>query len=309
VNAIRFFLFRDFRLEMEEHIINGLVAQKPRELLCYLLLHRNRPFLREALMSLLWEESDTNRAKKYFRQTLWQLQNDLQIVLGDLGERLLSVDSDWIQFNDNIKIWSDVDAFQQVFKDTQGVSGSALNNNQLQTLKTAEKLYRGDLLEGWYQDWCIFERERLQNIYLMLLDKLLDYCETNYLFEEGIDYGMRILKIDIAREKTHQCLMRLYHNIGDRTNALRQYQRCVTILKTELGVSPSQRTEQLVEHIKRDSSDFPNSPIATSTQREQYASRFRLVYHLNQLRHHLSDAHQKINQDFETVQNILLEDK
>jgi len=26
-------------------------------------------------------------------------------------------------------------------------------------------LYQGDLLEGWYQDWLLCERERLQNMF------------------------------------------------------------------------------------------------------------------------------------------------
>ena len=37
-------------------------------------------------------------------------------------------------------------------------------------------VYRGDLLEGCYQDWCLFERERLQNAYLAMLDKLMVRC-------------------------------------------------------------------------------------------------------------------------------------
>jgi hypothetical protein len=43
-------------------------------------------------------------------------------------------------------------------------SSGDLNEAQAQLLKDAVNLYCGDLLEGWYQDWCLFERERLQSI-------------------------------------------------------------------------------------------------------------------------------------------------
>jgi two-component SAPR family response regulator len=91
-------------------------------------------------------------------------------------------------------------------------------------------LYHGDLLEDWFQDWCLYERERLQNIYLAALDKLMDYCEASRDYDAGLAYGTRILRHDLARERTHRRLMRLYYLAGDRTSALRQYDRCVQIL-------------------------------------------------------------------------------
>ncbi|MEZ4660564.1 MAG: hypothetical protein R2911_23660 [Caldilineaceae bacterium] len=42
----------------------------------------------------------------------------------------------------------------------------------------------------------MFERERLQLIYLTLLDKLMGYCESQQLYEQGIAYGQTILRFD-----------------------------------------------------------------------------------------------------------------
>lgn len=289
--------------------MDGFPAQKPKELLSYLLLHRERPFLREVLTTLLWGESDPDRARKYFRQTLWQIQHDLHSLLGEPGEHLLLVEGDWIRLNPELQVWCDVDALQLAFDKTRGVSGSTLGASQVQSLVDAVQLYQGDLLEGWYQDWCLFERERLQNIYLLILDKLVEYCETNSFFEDGIVYSMRILKIDYAREKTHRGLMRIYNQIGDRTNALRQYERCVAILKAEMGVSPSQRTQKLFEAIQKDRLVPTGGMIHPPNHPADSASIKRLVYHLTQLRRHLSQAHEQVEQDIEIVQNILLEDK
>src|SRR5438128_1039451 len=59
-----------------------------------------------------------------------------------------------------------------------------------------EALYRGDLLEGWYSDWCLYERERLQHMYLAMLDKLMEYSESHQEYETGQTYGMRALRYD-----------------------------------------------------------------------------------------------------------------
>ena len=46
-------------------------------------------------------------------------------------------------------------------------------------LRAHASVYDGDLFDGCYQDWCLLERERLQNVYLVLLDKeMFDYICT-----------------------------------------------------------------------------------------------------------------------------------
>ena len=54
----------------------------------------------------------------------------------------------------------------------------------------------------------------------------------------GLAYGMRVLQIDHARERTHRQIMRLQYQAGDRTAALRQYLRCRLALSEELALNP-----------------------------------------------------------------------
>src|SRR5207245_6082482 len=120
-----------------------------------------------------------------------------------------------------------------------GKKGQELDSPKAQLLHKTVQLYQGPLLEGWYQDWCLLERERLQSMYLAMLDKLMSYYEAHSDYETGLLYGMRIMCYDRARERTHRRIMRRYYLIGDRAEALRQYERCAVALEEELGVSPS----------------------------------------------------------------------
>jgi len=123
-------------------------------------------------------------------------------------------------------------------------------------LRGAAQIYSGALLEGCYQDWLLCERERFQNMYLNMLDKLIRHCETTGAYEVGLDYCSRILHIDPARERAHQQMMRLYFLSGDRTSALRQFDRCVKALEKELNVKPTRRTLALYEQIRADRLDY-----------------------------------------------------
>jgi DNA-binding SARP family transcriptional activator len=262
-----------------------LRSRNAQHLFAYLLLYRGRSHTREALASLMWPESRSTQARKYLRQTLWQLNKALDAVLPDGHDDVLLTDPEWIQLNPEAGLWLDVAAFEGAWTLVQGTPGGELDSRRRQALERALQLYRGDLLEGCYEDWCVFERERLQGVYVGLLEKRMITCEVHGDYEHGLDCGVRALQCDVAHERIHRRMMRLRYLAGDRTGALRQYQRCVAFLRDELGVKPSPRTAFLYERIR---SGHPlvragTRPPAPRTRDQQPPSAAAALEHLEQL--------------------------
>jgi DNA-binding SARP family transcriptional activator len=230
------------------------LPSKALELLCFLLLRRDRAHSREELAALLWPDASTALARKYLRQALWQLQSALtaELLLLGTGWVRVDADADW---------WLDVDAFERAWEASRDVVGAGLSGTQAHDLEEAVVLYRGDLIEGSYSDWCIYERDRLQLTYLAMLEKLMGYCDAHRRYPQGVAYGHRILRHDPAREVTHQQLMRLHYRAGDRTTALRQYERCVQALHRELGLAPAAGTVALRDQIRADRLDAAEPAI------------------------------------------------
>jgi len=237
-------LFGKLSVRCNEDPLNGLTGSKVQELLCYLLLHRDRPHPRESLAALLWADVPTVQSKKYLRQALWQLQAALNAHPMACERRVLRIEPDWVRLNAEADLWIDAAAFERAYGRSQEMTCFQMK------AAGAVDLYQGDLLEGWYQEWCLCERERLQNMHLAMLDKLMDYSLAHQDYEDGMKYGGRILRHDRARECTHQRLMRLQFFAGNRAGALRQYQRCVAALDEELGVQPAQCTVALYEDVR-----------------------------------------------------------
>jgi DNA-binding SARP family transcriptional activator len=287
-------LFGKFKMLYGEQVLADFDAYKAQELFCYLLIHRDRPHTREALADLLWRGRSTAQSKKYLRKTLWQLQAALGSQVGPLGKRVLLVEPDWIQLNSKAALWLDIAVFERAFICLQGVPGRELDSQGAQTLQSAVDLYRGELLENWYQDWCLCERERLQNIYRAILDKLISYCEAQRNYEAGLVCAARILRCDRARERTHRQLMRLHYLAGDRTTALRQYEHCVAILKEELGVTPTRRTVALYKQIRSDQLDDSVQTPAQATTLETTIMLPKILDRLNQIHAALINVEQKI---------------
>lgn len=259
-------LFGRFEIRRDDTPLLGMDVPRLEELLSYLLLNRYHPQLREKVADLLWGEKPANNSRSYLRKAIWQMQTALSNHEPQ-GPPLILVDQDWLQINPDLDYWLDVAEFEKVFNRVRGISGGNLDEDSAGQVESAVGLYRGDLLENWYCDWCIYERERLQYEYLAMLDKLISYCEMHHQYERGVMFGEKCLRYDRAHESTHQRMMRLFYLIGDRTSALRQYKHCVAALKEDLGVEPSHTTIMLFELIRDDQIDI-DSAVAMTEVRE-----------------------------------------
>ena len=299
VPGLRFRLFGKFTAHHDADLLKGIEASKDQELLSYLLIHRDRPHSREALASLLWGDTSTEKSKKYLRQALWHLHAALNS--NGNGTDVLMVDHDWLGLNPRTNLWTDVSDFERAFTAAEGVAGRQLDLEKATSLKEAVTLYSDDLLPGYYQDWVLFERERLQNMYLLMLDKLIVYLQFHGDYEVAQGYGATILRYDPARERTHRQMMHLYSLAGDRTSALRQFERCALALKQELGVKPEKKTVELYERIKSDQISYnePTSdPPRNSTSHD-------MLTRLKQLQAIVSGVQRRIQRDIKAIEDEL----
>jgi DNA-binding SARP family transcriptional activator len=259
----------------------------------------------------LWGECPTSQSKKYLRQTLWQLQKALASLSEiDREEIVLHSDSECVRVEPRDDLWFDVRIFEKAFAPIQGIAGENIDERCAQNLRKAVGLYEGNLLEGWYQEWCLYHRERLENNYLAMLDKLMAYCECHKDYEAGVAFGERLLRQDCARERTYYRLMRLHYLAGDRAGALRQFQRCKEALQDELGVEPARRTMELYEQIRSDKLEVqaagPSAPKQlTGNAANGFPEALPLIQRLRRIRSALLRIQQRVQRDIREVDTVL----
>ena len=300
MSGLNIHLFGKFSVECDKQVLSVFNACKVQELFSYLLLFRNRSHSRETLAELLWGNSSTGKSKKYLRQAIWHLQSAFDTQKGwDASGITLQVDHEWVHIETKDTVRLDVAILEEAFRLIEGVASGDLTAEQAVSLQVAVEHYRGDLLEGCYQDWCLYERELLQNKYLIILDKLLGYCLVHQEFDAGLRYGALILRCDRARERTHQLLMRLHYLAGDRTGALRQYERCVSALREELGVEPDERTVALYEDIRGTQTNSAVDDILTI---DAATALPEVLCRLKRLQAMLARVQQHVRQDIKAVE-------
>jgi DNA-binding SARP family transcriptional activator len=223
-------------------------SQQPYQLLCYLLIQARYPVLRDQIAAVFWGEISTSSALKNLRNALWKLRQFFAQTGADLDTYLLVSDSS-VMIRRTSPYWLDVEVFEAAVQSCQTIPGQDLHADQAALLAEAVALYSGDLMEGNYCDWCLYERERLSMLYLSALARLASFYEFCGDWAQGLQYGERILARDNTRERIHLQMMRLYWMAGDRDAALAQYKRCCEILRDELGVAPMRETAQVFQQM------------------------------------------------------------
>jgi DNA-binding SARP family transcriptional activator len=228
--------------------LSGFPNQQPFLLFCYLLLNRQHSQNREHLAAVFWGDSPAAYSRKMLRNVLWRLHQRLSLA-GVPFDQYFQFEEDSICFLRTPPYYLDVDKFESCANLYQDIPGQKLTKPQMAELEAVATLYVGDLLEGVYEDWCLFERERLRLMYQSLLCKLMINSGVCGAYDAGIQYGLRLLTMDATWEKIHRQLMWLYWLSGDRGAAFAQYKLCQQILAEELNVQPTQETQNQYEQM------------------------------------------------------------
>jgi DNA-binding SARP family transcriptional activator len=235
-------LLGGFQVRLDSGPAIGLPTRKAQALLAYLAVPPGQEHPRDKLAALLWGGIREDSARASLRQALFAIRK----ALGDAAASVLPQEGDSLRL-DPASVEADVMSFERAVKEASPAS-----------LARAAELYRGDLLAGVvideapFEEWLLGERERLRELALEALAKLLAHQHREGAVEAALQTALKLLTLDPLQEPVHRVLMRLYADLGRRGAALRQYQQCVGALQRELGTEPDTETKQLYETILRE---------------------------------------------------------
>jgi len=217
-----------------------------------------QPHTRDSLATLLWPENDQSSARAGLRRML-------SILNQALGSGWLQADRETVNLDTHYDplegktFGLDVAEFQGQIKiyESHNHSETEICPDCLPALEEAVALYSADFMAGFslkdcpaYDEWQFFQTEELRTQLSNALERLSSHFTALKDFEPAIQHARRWLSIDPIHEPAHQQLMTIYEASGQRSAALRQYDTCQQVLFEELGVEPSQETQDLYQGIK-----------------------------------------------------------
>jgi DNA-binding SARP family transcriptional activator len=216
-----------------------VVPAKAQALLAYLGARPGQAHPRDKLAALLWGGTGQEQARSNLRHTLFTIRQAMRGV----SPGLLVAEAQGVALEPAV---GDVDVLSFEKLVAEGTE---------EAFERAAALYQGELLEGLsvdeppFEEWLLAERERLRELALEALARLLAHQSKSQATERAIQTALRLLSLDPLQEPAHRTLMRLYARQGRRSAALKQYQVCVGVLRRELGAEPEPETRRLYQDI------------------------------------------------------------
>ncbi len=220
----------DLRLDGRPVEIPSRPAQS---LLAYLALTGGVAHRRERLAGLIWPDVLEADARRNLRRALWHIRKALE------GRAPLRADDITIAF----------DAGPETRVDASVISQKLSPERTTEELIQAVSAYGGELLPGFYDEWIIVERERLQSAFEARIKLLLDRLVEARRWEDVLKWGKKWIALAGAAEPAYRALMIAYSGQGDLAGVGHTYQRCVEVLSRDLGVEPSVETSQLFTQL------------------------------------------------------------
>lgn len=222
-------LLRGFELRCDDELV--VMSMSAQRLAAFLALH-DRAMLRVHIAGNLWIDSSEDQANASLRTALWRLRR--------AGPTMVDGTSTHLALSRCVP----VDVQQTTIRAKRVLRGDPPDHEDLARLADA-----GELLPDWYDDWVVFERERLRQLCVHALERLSNDARAQGRLAQATEAGLAAVAFEPLRESAHRAVIEAHLTEGNAGEAIRQYQLFRDLLRTKLGLAPSQWMQDLVRPL------------------------------------------------------------
>jgi DNA-binding SARP family transcriptional activator len=225
---MRLRLLREFVVEGAERRIEVPVGTQ--RLMAFLALRG--PAHRCLIAGTLWPEVPESQALASLRTGVWRVNRIEPGLVHSDGASL------------EIPAETAVDCKEQEAFTTQLLRERV--EDEVWIAERLETLWWGELLPGWYDDWVMFERERMNQLRLHALEYLAALMARHNDLVVALQLALEAVRAEPLRETANACLIEVYLAEGNVYDAIHHYVGFRALLQRELGLEPSSHLTNLL---------------------------------------------------------------
>ncbi len=247
--TLSFRLFGTFEAFCSGVPIARWTSRKARLLLAYLAMHPRRRVPKEVLIELFWPECPPARGANNLSIAIYQIRAWFKDE-ADTRTLGICVQQGLYCLDPEGSSWVDVEEFETRLAEARTALQTRNKDRAREHFAAAVELYRGDFLESDpYEEWTVEPRQAYASGCRQAIGWLASDAAELGDWPKVIELAERMLRRDSCDEDGHRWLMTAHWRMGNRAQALHQYQACSKRLEEELGVTPSEETRQLLRTI------------------------------------------------------------
>jgi DNA-binding SARP family transcriptional activator len=223
-------------------------TRRARDILCFVASRPGRRASKDVIIDTFWAETDFDAVEKNFHPTISHIRKALnrnQLIKQNF---VIYRDGDYL-LNPEFSYRIDVEEFERLHDEAEAARRTGDAELRVARIEEALALYRGEFLQGCYDEWAEEPRSYYAERRLMMLESLARIAEQRTDWPRALDLAHRILRLDAFREDIHCLAMRAHAAMGNRGAVREQYESLRALLDRELGVEPDPATARVYNEL------------------------------------------------------------
>ncbi|MHC1561754.1 AfsR/SARP family transcriptional regulator [Actinomycetospora sp. C-140] len=241
-------LLGPFEVRVDGRAVSRWRGRLGPDLLRFLLARPGHVCARDELLAEFWPETAPDVA----RNRLQVVVSGLRRALGELaGTPVLEYVDGGYRIAADVRVETDTARFEEALEVAREAERAGDTARAAGAYQEMLDLYRGDFaVDSPSDSWTLLPRESLRIGYLDALDRLSRIHLDAGRLDDAISVGHRMVEADVCREDAHRLIIFCYARQGRSYQALRQFDFCVRVLRSQLDVGPQPSTLDLVRSIR-----------------------------------------------------------
>jgi DNA-binding SARP family transcriptional activator len=224
-------------------------TKRARDILCFITSRRHRRASKDTIIDTFWGEADFDAVERNFHPTVSHIRKALNSNQSLKQNFLLYRDGDY-QLNPDFSYRIDTEEFDRRVSEGETARRARQFDECINSYEQAVALYRGEFMQGNYDEWVEEQRSYYREQYLRMLEALAAVAEKAEDWSRSLNLAQQILRDDPFREDIHCMVMRSQAALGNRVAIKEQYETLRRLLRKELGVEPAAETQAIYRGLK-----------------------------------------------------------
>ena len=239
-----------YRDQSKPFAADAWTTRRARDIFCYIATRKHRRVAKDVLIEAFWGEEEIETIEKNFHPTISHIRKALN-SRQQLKQNFIVFRDGAYQLNPEFTYSIDSEEFLAAIAAAETAKREKDDGALRENLERAYALYRGEFLDGSYEDWAEEQRHFYREQFSRVLNGLAKQAVAEKQWTAALKFADEILAIDPYREDLHRLVMKVLAAQSKPAAVKKHYEDMQTLLKQELGMDPSAETKRLYKDLMK----------------------------------------------------------
>lgn len=242
-----------FILKGEEIPEKKWLRKKRKLILCFLFLSAGKTISKDKVVDIFFGDTPIDSIDNTFHQAVSNIRTALRTDPANIKRKDKTESDDLVIYEDkNLRLnsrqnyYSDLDDFDNL------INKGFAEQNRLESIEyliRASSLYSGNVLEGFYEDWCESLREEYKNKYIKCAEKLIEMLAAENRFDEVIAQAEKLNRADDLNIASLKGSITAGLKLDRMNYARGTYEKFLTQYENEIGEKPDRSLSDEIDRL------------------------------------------------------------